>query len=69
MSEPAREIDVPPSVRAGVWANDVEVSGDVEDVTLDFARVNPHDRSGLLVARVTLSPSCILTLKMELDNF
>ena len=69
MSEPEREIDVPPSVRAGVWANDVVAVGDVEDVTLDFARIDPHDQSGVLVARVTLPPSCILSLKMEFENF
>ena len=43
MSEPERDIDVPADVRAGVWANDVDVFGDVEDVTLDFIRVEPRD--------------------------
>ena len=64
MSEPERDIDVPPDVRAGVWANDVDVFGDVEDVTLDFVRLEPRDpTSGVVVARVTLPPSCILKLK------
>ena len=56
MSEPEREIYVPVDVRVGIWANDVVAVGDVEDVTLDFARIDPHDRSGVLVARVTLPP-------------
>jgi hypothetical protein len=54
--EPEREIDVPYELRGGVWANDVDVFGDVEEVTLDFVRLNPRgDRGGVVVARVTLS--------------
>ena len=44
MSEPDAEIDVPLDVRIGVWANDVRVLGDVEDMTLHFLRIPPHDR-------------------------
>ncbi|MFL5936901.1 MAG: hypothetical protein ACJ744_01055 [Gaiellaceae bacterium] len=69
MSEPEPEIDVPLDVRIGVWANDIRMLGDVEDVTLDFVRVAPHDRDAILVARVTLPPSCILKLKSELEGF
>ena len=70
MSESERDIDVPLNVRAGVWANEVRVFGDVEDVTLDFVRLEPDDlRRGIVVARVTLPPSCILMLKSELEGF
>lgn len=69
MSEPERELRVPLDVQVGVWANDVLAFGDVEDVTLDFARVAPHDREGIVVARVTLPLSCILKLKTELEGF
>ena len=44
MSEPEREIEVPSDVQAGVWANDVDVFGDFEDVTLDFIRMNRATR-------------------------
>jgi hypothetical protein len=44
--------------------------GDVEDVTLDFVRLNPDNpASGIVVARVTLPPSCIIKLKSELESF
>jgi hypothetical protein len=45
VSEPEWDIDVPLSVRSGVWANDVDVFGDVEDVTLDFIRLESRDRT------------------------
>jgi len=70
VSEPERDIEVPPDVRAGVWANNVQVFGDVEDVTFDFVRLEPGDvRMGVVVARVTLPPSCILERKSELEGF
>ena len=69
MSEPKPEIDVPLDVRIGVWANDIRVLGDIEDMTLDFLRIAPHDRGAVLVARVTVPPSCILKLKRELEGF
>ena len=49
MSEPEPEIDVPLDVRIGVWANDIRVLGDVEDITLDFLRIAPHDPDAILV--------------------
>jgi hypothetical protein len=69
VSEPEPHIDVPLDARVGVWANDVHAYGDVEDLTLDFVRISPHDRAAILVARVTLPPSCILRLKSELEGF
>jgi hypothetical protein len=70
VSEPEPEIEASLSVRAGVWANEVRVFGDVEDVTLDFVRLEPADvRRGIVVARVTLPLSCILKLRSELEGF
>jgi hypothetical protein len=70
VSEPERDIDIPPDVRAGVWANDVDIFGDVEEVTLDFVRIEPRDPLlGVVVARVTLPLSCIMKLKRDLGRF
>ena len=70
MSEPEREIDVPYELRGGVWANDVDVFGDVEEATIDFVRLDPRDPSGgVVVARVALSASCILVLRSKLERF
>ena len=70
MSEPGREVEVPYELRGGVWANDVDVFGDVQEATLDFVRIDPRDPSGgVVVARVTLSVSCILILKSKLERF
>jgi hypothetical protein len=70
VSRPERDVAVPPNVRAGVRANDVEVFGDLNDATIDFIRVEPRDESqGSVVARITLPLSCILKLKRELGGF
>ena len=64
------EIDVPYELRGGVWANHVDVFGDIEEARLDFARLDPRDiRSGVVVARITVSISCILTLRSKLERF
>ena len=70
MSEPEPEIDVPYELRAGVWANHVDVFGDVEEATLDFSRLDPRDpNGGVVVSRVTLSRWAIMKLKSELERF
>jgi hypothetical protein len=70
VSERERDVDIPPDVQAGVWANDVDVFGDVEEATLDFVRIEPRDPTiGVVVARVTLPLSCILKLKRDLERF
>ena len=51
MSERERDVDVPPEVRAGVWANDIDVFGDVEEATLDFVRVEPRDPTDQAILR------------------
>jgi len=57
-------------LRAGVWASDVDVFGDLEEATLDFLRADPRlPRSLIVVARVTLSRWCILKLKSDLERF
>ena len=63
-------IDVPYELRGGVWANHIDVFGDVEEATLDFTRLDPRDPSGgVVVARVTLSRWAIMKLKSELERF
>jgi hypothetical protein len=70
VSELEPEIDVPYELRGGVWANHVDVFGDVEEATLDFARLDPRDvERGVVVARVTLSRWSIMRLKSELERF
>jgi hypothetical protein len=70
VSEPERDIDVPYELRGGVWANDVDVFADLEEATLDFLRIDPRDsRVAVVVARVTLSPTCIIALKSKLERF
>jgi hypothetical protein len=53
-------------LRAGVWADHVDVFGDFAELTLDFARLDPRDPArGELVARVALSRWCIMKLQEE----
>jgi len=56
-------------LRAGVWADHVDVFGDFGELTLDFARLDPRDPArGELVARVALSRWCILKLQEEFSR-
>ncbi len=70
MSEPDEgEYDVPRELRAGAWANDVDVFGDVDELTLDFVRTDPRGiSSSVLVSRETASRWCILKLQDQLDR-
>jgi hypothetical protein len=63
------EMDAPYELRGGIWANHVDVFGDVQEATLDFVGLTHATRSGVVVARVTVSMSCILTLKSNLERF
>ena len=42
---------------AGVWANAVEVEARPDEVTMDFIRMDPVASRGMVVARVTCSPT------------
>jgi hypothetical protein len=69
LSEPDPDYDLPLERRAGVWANATIVYRDPEHVTIDFVRLDTDDpRRGLVVARVTVPPSCILTLVNQLGG-
>jgi len=69
VSEPGFDCHVPPQTRGGVRANDVVVFRDPEHATIDCVRLGPRDPSeGIVVARVTLPMSCILTLVNELEG-
>ena len=62
----APDIWVPPELRAGVYADYVDVFGDFVELTIDFARLDPRDpTNGELVARVALSRWSILKLQHE----
>ena len=61
MTEPERDIEVPADVRVGVWANDVEVFADIEDVTLDFVRLEPRDLTKGLRRRSLNAPALMHT--------
>jgi hypothetical protein len=70
VSDRERDVDVPPDLQGGVWANDVDVFGDVEESTLDFVRIEPRDPTvGVVVARVAVPLSCILKLERDLERF
>jgi len=62
------EVHVPASLLSGVFANGVDVFHDLDYATLDFLSIDPRglDRA-IVVARVIVSSSCILTLKHELE--
>jgi hypothetical protein len=69
VSEPERGIDVPPHLRGGVWANHVDVYGDIEELTFDFARLDPRDPIiGVVVARVVASRLCIIELMHAIEG-
>jgi hypothetical protein len=62
----APDIRVRADLRAGVYADHVDVFGDFAELTVDFARLDPRRPSrGELVARVALSRWCILKLYRE----
>lgn len=47
---------------AGVWANFAAVSHSEHEFTLDFIRLESNSKSGLVVARVSVSPLFITQL-------
>jgi hypothetical protein len=68
VSEPddVPDIHVPSDLRAGVYADHIDVYGDFIELTIDFARLDPRRPTrGDLVARVALSRWCILKLQEE----
>ncbi len=63
------DVVVPPGLESGVFANVVRIFDDVDYVTIDFVRLDPRDVSvGFVVARVTASISCILSLKQRIEH-
>ena len=70
MSEPGEpDVVVPSGLESGVFAHVVRVFDDVDYVTIDFVRLDPRDVSiGFVVARVTASISCILSLKQRIEH-
>ena len=64
-------LDVPEEHRGGVWANFARVSHSPYEFTLDFARLDfarGPDLSGVVVARVNLSPMLVTQLIKALET-
>lgn len=55
---------VPPSVQAGVWANDAHIQAGDHEVTVDLLRVDHsvEPEIGTVVARVAMSPKLLRQL-------
>jgi hypothetical protein len=67
MGEQRLNVNVPPELRGGVWANFAAVAHTPYEFTLDFARMEftsetPSELPGVLVARVNLSPLLVTQL-------
>lgn len=56
------EIILQPEQMAGVWANWAQVSHTEHEFTLDFVRLDPVRKSGIVVARVSVSPLFVTQL-------
>lgn len=69
--EPAPEIIIEPAQMAGVWANFAQVSHSDYEFTLDFMRIDysaPPPGTGIVVARVAISPLLAMELLEALDT-
>lgn len=53
---------------AGVWANAIEVEARADEVTMDFIRMDPVEARGMVVARVTCSPTFFRTVVDKLES-
>ncbi|MEO5634945.1 hypothetical protein [Gaiella sp.] len=51
-----------------MWANAVEVEAWADEVTMDFIRMDPVQSRGMVVARVTCSPTFLRTLVDKLEG-
>ena len=51
----------------GVWANFARVSHSRHEFTLDFVRLEPDGKQGIVVARVSVSPLFVTQLIDALD--
>ena len=61
MSDEGAEITIDARRFAGVWANAVRVNGSHDEITIDFARLDPVEPRGIVVSRVTCSPLFLRT--------
>lgn len=57
------DLTIEPAQRAGVWANWAQVSNTKHEFTIDFGRLDSMvPRSGIVVARVSMSPLFVMQL-------
>jgi len=66
--EDGPEITIDARRFAGVWANAIRVNGGHDEITMDFARLDPVEPRGMVVARVTCSPVFVRTVIDELER-
>ena len=53
---------------AGVWTNACKAIAHVDEATIDFIRIDPREPTGIVVARVTCSPSFLRDLIDDLER-
>ncbi len=53
---------------AGVWANASKAIAHLDEVTIDFIRVDPREPAAIVVARITCSPKFLRDLIDDLEN-
>lgn len=60
-------VDEPQHQRAGVWANQFEITYSRHEFTIDFERIDYRLGRGVLVARIATSPLLMSELKDAID--
>ena len=62
------QVSLPPEMFGGVWANFATVTHTEHEFTIDFIRVDGVQRSGMVTARVNVSPLFITQLQAALNR-
>jgi hypothetical protein len=53
---------------AGVWTNACRAIAHADEVTIDFIRLDPRERAGIVLARITCSPKFLRELSDDLER-
>jgi hypothetical protein len=59
---------MPQELFGGVWANFATVSHSEHEFTIDFIRLDPGQRAGIVTSRVNVSPLFITQLQEALQS-
>jgi hypothetical protein len=62
------EVTIPPEWEPGVYANASDVTFTTREFTIDFIRIRPNERSGVLVARISCSADAAMELFVNLES-